>query len=102
MPKRLLIGQVTRDSSPSTRRVEVARLVKRLESVQSTLGDQHDSLVARGELPQLAQRAATDGVDVYALGMLHVRLEERAAAAEAAFEKVWRQASKKKRRSWLT
>ena len=28
MPKRLLIGQVTRDSSPSTRRVEVARLVK--------------------------------------------------------------------------
>jgi small subunit ribosomal protein S17 len=28
MPKRLLIGQVTRDSSPTTRRVEVARLVK--------------------------------------------------------------------------
>ena len=81
---------------------DATRLVKRLELVQSTLGDQHDSLVARGELPQLAQRAATDGVDVYALGMLHVRLEERAAAAEAAFEKVWRQASKKKRRSWLT
>lgn len=28
MPKRLLIGKVTRDSSPSTRRVEVPRLVK--------------------------------------------------------------------------
>ena len=28
MPKRLLIGQVTRDTSPTTRRVEVARLVK--------------------------------------------------------------------------
>ncbi|WP_254510671.1 30S ribosomal protein S17 [Anatilimnocola floriformis] len=28
MPKRLLIGQVTRDSSPTTRRVEVPRLVK--------------------------------------------------------------------------
>ncbi len=28
MPKRLLIGQVTRDSNPTTRRVEVARLVK--------------------------------------------------------------------------
>ena len=28
MPKRLLIGQVTRDSAPTTRRVEVARLVK--------------------------------------------------------------------------
>jgi small subunit ribosomal protein S17 len=28
MPKRLLIGLVTRDKSPTTRRVEVARLVK--------------------------------------------------------------------------
>lgn len=28
MPKRLLIGQVTRDANPTTRRVEVARLVK--------------------------------------------------------------------------
>lgn len=28
MPKRLLIGTVTRDKSPTTRRVEVARLVK--------------------------------------------------------------------------
>lgn len=81
---------------------DAQRLVKRLESVQSTLGDQHDSLVARAELPQLARRAATDGVDVYALGVLHVRLEERAAAAEAAFEEVWRRASRKKQRSWLT
>jgi len=28
MPKRLIIGLVTRDKSPTTRRVEVARLVK--------------------------------------------------------------------------
>jgi CHAD domain-containing protein len=81
---------------------DAKRLVKRLKRVQSTLGDQHDSLVARTELPQLARRAATDGVDVYALGVLHVRLEERAAAAEAAFEEAWRRASRKKRRSWLT
>ena len=78
------------------------RLVKRLKGVQSTLGDHHDCLVARAELPQLARRAASDGVDVYALGVLHVRLEERAAAAEAGFEEVWRRASRKKLRSWLS
>jgi CHAD domain-containing protein len=81
---------------------DARRLVKRLKRVQSTLGDQHDGLVARAELPQLARRAASDGVDVYALGELHVRLEDRAAAAEAAFEEDWRRASKKKVRSWLT
>ena len=81
---------------------DARRLVKRLKRVQSTLGDQHDSLEARAELPQLARRAASDGVDVYALGVLHVRLEERAAAAEAAFDEVWRRASRKKLRSWLT
>jgi len=81
---------------------DAARLVKRLKRVQSTLGDHHDSLVARAELPQLARRAATDGVDVYALGMLHVRLEERAAAAEAGFEEAWRRASRKRLRSWLS
>ena len=43
-----------------------------------------------------------DGVDVYALGVLHVRLEERAAESEQAFETVWRKATKKKLPSWLT
>jgi CHAD domain-containing protein len=78
------------------------RLVERIKGVQSTLGDHHDFLVARSELPQLAGRAASDGVDVYALGVLHVRLEERAAESEHAFETVWRKATKKKLRSWLT
>jgi CHAD domain-containing protein len=81
---------------------DAQRLVKRLKRVQSTLGDHHDSLVARSELPQLARRTAADGVDVYALGVLHVRLEERAAAAEDAFELAWRRATRKKLRSWLS
>ena len=81
---------------------DARRFVKRLKGVQSTLGGHHDSLVARAELPQLARRAAADGVDVYALGMLHVRLEERAAAGEVAFAEVWRRASRKRLRSWLS
>jgi CHAD domain-containing protein len=81
---------------------DARRLVKRLKRVQSALGDHHDCLVARSELPELARRAAADGVDDYALGMLHVRLEERAAEAEVAFERAWGRASKKKVRSWLT
>lgn len=80
---------------------DARRFVRRLEHIQSVLGDHHDLLVARAELPVLARRAAADGVDGYVLGVAHVRLEERTAAAEAAFEQAWRRASAKKNLRWL-
>jgi CHAD domain-containing protein len=78
------------------------RFVRRLEHIQSVLGDHHDLLVARAELPALARAAAADGVDVYVLGVVHVRLEQRTAATEVAFEEAWRRASAKKNLRWLS
>jgi len=78
------------------------RFVRRLEHIQSVLGDHHDLLVARTELPGLARAAAADGVDVYVLGVAYVRLEQRTAAAEAAFEEAWRRASARKNLRWLS
>lgn len=80
---------------------DARRFVRRLEHIQSVLGEHHDLLVARAELPGLARRAAADGVDGYVLGVAHVRLEERTAASEAAFEQAWRRASAKKNLRWL-
>jgi CHAD domain-containing protein len=80
---------------------DARRFVRRLEHIQSVLGEHHDLLVARAELPGLARRAAADGVDGYVLGVAQVRLEQRTAASEAAFEQAWRRASAKKNLRWL-
>ena len=80
---------------------DARRFVTRLAQVQSVLGDHHDLVVARAELRGLARRAAADGVDGYVLGVAHVRLEERTAASEAAFEQAWRRASAKRNLRWL-
>ncbi|HEY7043687.1 MAG TPA: CYTH and CHAD domain-containing protein [Nocardioidaceae bacterium] len=71
------------------------------EDIQTTLGEHHDSAVARDELRRLAGQADREGTDAFIFGVLYVREEAVGAAAEEEFADVWRRVSKKRRRHWL-
>ncbi|AXB42036.1 CYTH and CHAD domain-containing protein [Amycolatopsis albispora] len=63
---------------------------KRVKAVQSTLGDHHDSVVARAELVRLAVAADRDGHSSFSYGVLHGRNAVAAAALDEEFGTRWR------------
>lgn len=80
---------------------DAAAFVAATESVQSILGDHHDSVVMRPELRRLADEAAADGDNAFTFGLLHAREEAMAAEREAEFADAWALLAKKKHRRWL-
>lgn len=78
------------------------RFVRAMKRIQSLLGENHDSNVARKELQGLADRAVAVGQDSFTFGVLHSREETIAKETHDEFAAAWRQASDKTLRGWLS
>lgn len=81
---------------------DARRFVKAATRVQTALGEHHDSTVSQQLLREQADAAAAARGNTFTYGVLHVREEAHAAAAEAEFAKAWRVASAKRVRRWLS
>ncbi|MFI5804584.1 CHAD domain-containing protein [Streptomyces sp. NPDC051561] len=77
------------------------RLRKRVKAVQGVLGDHQDSVVARGELRNLAIQSHAAGETAFVWGLLYGREEAAAADRERELPKVWGRAGGKKAVGWL-
>jgi CHAD domain-containing protein len=67
---------------------------KAFKKVQSTLGDQHDAVIAADALRGLAIRAYGAGENAFTYGLLHERLGERAASLAARAGDEWERAAR--------
>ncbi|MFF8370740.1 CHAD domain-containing protein [Streptomyces lydicus] len=77
------------------------KFAKRVKRVQQLLGDHQDSVVARGALRELATQAQQAGEGGFTFGLLYGREEARAADRERELPRVWKKASRRKRRAAL-
>jgi CHAD domain-containing protein len=68
---------------------------KAFKKVQSTLGDQHDAVIAAESLRGLAIRAYGAGENAFTYGLLHERLNERAASLAGRAEDEWERAARR-------
>ena len=59
-------------------------------------------VASRSSSSALSDRAVTEDVNAYSLGVLDIRQEEQAAEKRAQFAATWDKASRKKLRSWLS
>lgn len=78
-----------------------ARLAKAAKRLQSTLGDHHDSVVARALLRELGVRAHLAGENAFGYGLLHGVEHGAADALEHDIERARARASRKRIRRWL-
>jgi CHAD domain-containing protein len=74
---------------------------KALKKVQSSLGDQHDAVIAADALRGLAIRAHAVGESSFTYGLLYERQERRAACLTARAEDEWERAARGKRTRWM-
>ncbi|MGM1029594.1 MAG: CHAD domain-containing protein [Actinomycetota bacterium] len=77
------------------------RTARAAQRIQSVLGDQHDTVVARALLRELGVQAHLDGDNAFGYGVLHAREQADATAFEHAFERAWSKASRPRLRRWL-
>ena len=77
---------------------QAIRLRKRLESVQSVLGEHQDAVVARATLIELGAQADRTGGHGFSYGVMHGIETARAAAAERDLDKAWKRARAAARR----
>lgn len=80
---------------------DAARLATAAKRVQSALGEQHDTVIARALLRELGVRAHLDGENAFGYGVLHARERATAEALERDAERAWAEASRKRLRRWL-
>ncbi len=65
------------------------RMVRAHERIQDVLGAHHDDAEAQAALLRLADAAQASGEDTFTYGLLHARLQARAADHAAAFDEAW-------------
>lgn len=80
---------------------DAARLAAAAKRVQSALGEQHDTVIARALLRELGVRAHLDGENAFGYGVLHARERATAEALERDAERAWAKAARKRLRRWL-
>lgn len=80
---------------------QARRSAKALKKLQSTLGDQHDAVIAADALRTLAIRAHAEGENAYTYGLLRARQDERASRLAERAARQWRQANRPKRMAWM-
>jgi CHAD domain-containing protein len=81
---------------------DAASFVRATKTIQTVLGDHQDAVVAQPKLRDLADTAAAAGENAFTFGVLDVREEALAARTAAQFEDIWRAASRKRLRAWLS
>jgi CHAD domain-containing protein len=65
------------------------KLRKRVKTVQSLLGDHHDTVVTRPVLRELGAQAQVDGANGFTFGVLHADEHATARALEARLPTAW-------------
>jgi CHAD domain-containing protein len=80
---------------------DAKRLAKRVKKVQTTLGDNQDSVVARRVLRKMAVQAHLDGDNAFTFGRLHGLEQATAKSSVERFEKAWKRAKSPGLRAWL-
>ncbi len=75
----------------------VTRFAKRMQKVQTILGDLHDAVVAEHRLRQIKG----DPEEVFVAGGLAAMESQAANEARASWRKAWKKAAKKSLRFWL-
>ena len=77
-----------------------SRLARAAKKLQSVLGDQQDSAMARVRLQELSAR--DEGDTGFVLGRLHSAEQDDALGVEAEYEQAWAQLKRKRLRRWLS
>ncbi len=77
------------------------KLAESATRLQSHLGNLQDARLGRERLGGAAERAEAEGVGTFPAGVLWAREDETMRTLEAEVPRVWRKASRKKRRKWL-
>jgi len=72
-----------------------------MKEVQSALGDQHDGVVARATVRELAVQAHQAGDNAFSFGILYERDACRAPELEDQAWRAWKQASRPKYSKWM-
>ncbi|MGC5077606.1 CHAD domain-containing protein [Agrococcus sp. DT81.2] len=80
---------------------DAVRSAKAAKRVQSVLGEQHDTVIARTLLRKLGVRAHLAGENAFGYGLLHAREQASAETLERDAERAWARASRKRLRRWL-
>lgn len=78
------------------------RLAKAATSLTSHLGERQDTVMTRPMLLTVAREADAAGESSLTWGLLYAREEQRAADLDRELPRVWKKASKKKLRRWLS
>jgi CHAD domain-containing protein len=76
-------------------------LAKQAESLQTSLGENQDAIIAADQLRALAT-GRSGGAVAFTLGLLYARQTQAAAAARARFRRDWSEASRSRYRRWLS
>ena len=80
---------------------EAERFAKRMRRVQSALGDYQDSVIARRVERDLAISAAHAGENAFTYGVLYERDVHAGELARVRGQAAWREAAKRRYRTWL-
>ena len=78
-----------------------ARFARATESLQTLLGDHHDTVELRTVLRRVGVQAHLDGENAFTYGRLHALEQARAERLEVALPAAWDRVSGRRRRRWL-
>ena len=77
------------------------KFARQMKRVQSVLGDHHDAVLARQAARDLGIGAHLAGENAFTYGLLHERELHHAERLQTRASRVWRDASRPKRRRWM-
>jgi CHAD domain-containing protein len=77
------------------------RFAKRVQKVQSALGEHHDGVVARAAIRKLGVEAHLAGENAFSFGVLYEQDACRAPDLETQARRAWKQASRPRYSAWL-
>jgi CHAD domain-containing protein len=78
------------------------RFARRMKAVQSVLGDHQDAVTARAVAREIGMQAHLSGENAFSFGLLHERAHRDALEHQRQAAAVWRRASRRKARRWLS
>jgi hypothetical protein len=73
-----------------------------MKAVQSVLGDHQDAVTARAVAREIGMQAHLSGENAFSFGLLHERAHRDALEYQRQAGAVWRRASRRKARRWLS
>jgi CHAD domain-containing protein len=78
------------------------RFAKKMKKIQSVLGDHQDAVITRGTVRDLGVAAAMADENAFVYGVMHERERAEAAGLQRRAKRIWKRASRRKHRRWLS